>query len=140
MFKTIIKEICIILLITVAVGLILALIFYQYLPSNKVIPSKMTAYSTPEDVAKEIEEENQDELEPLNTIYTITDADLSLYKSQRSYNPGKVDPFAEVANTTAEETGSTTSTPSEGQASAPAVDRNTSDNYYTASGIGSGTK
>ncbi len=139
MFKTIIKEICIILLITVAVGLILALIFYQYLPNNKIIPSKITAYSTPEDVAKEIEEDNQEELEPLNTIFTVTDADLSLYRSERSYNPGKVDPFAESVDTPTGTEGTTPST-TEGQTSNPVVDRNTTDNYYTASGIGSGTK
>lgn len=140
MFKTIIKEICIILLITVAVGLILALIFYQYLPSNKIIPSKVTAYATPGEVSKEIEEDSQDEFEAVNTVFTVTDADLSLYKSEKSYNPGKVDPFAEVSNETAGAGNTTASTPSEGQASSPEVDRNTSDNYYTASGIGSGTK
>ena len=128
MFKTIIKEVSIILLITVAVGLILALIFYQYLPSNKIIPSKITAYSTPEEVAKEIEEDSQDELTPENKIYTVTDADLSLYRSEKSYNPGKVDPFAEVSDTSAEgEDG--TATPSEGQTSTPVVVPNTSDNY-----------
>lgn len=143
MFKTLIKEFCIVLLITLAVGLILALIFYQYLPSNKIIPSKITAYSTPEDVAKEIEEEEEEELEALNTVYTITDADLSLYKSEKSYNPGKVDPFAESAGTSEESGGSGVSAPSAsgGQtASSPDVNKNTTDNYYTASGVGSGTK
>ena len=71
MAKTIFKEIFIILLITVAVGLILAIIFYKYMPTNKIIPSKVSAYSTPDEVAKEIAEDTKDELEAENKIYTI---------------------------------------------------------------------
>ena len=52
MAKTILKEIFIIFLITLAVGLVLALIFYQYIPTNRIVPSKVTAYATPEEVAK----------------------------------------------------------------------------------------
>ena len=75
----------------------------------------------------------------INTIFTITDADLSLYKSEKSYNPGKVDPFAEAADTSTEGEGTTPSAPN-GETQTQVVDPNTSNNYYTAAGIGSGTK
>ena len=138
MAKTILKEIFIIFLITLAVGLVLALIFYQYIPTNRIVPSKVTAYATPEEVAKEIEDASQEELEGENKVFTITDADLALYRSERSYNPGKVNPFAKASSATSEQ-GSGQTTPSEGGTS-PNVDANTTDNYYTASGVGSGTK
>lgn len=134
MVKTIIKETFIILLITVAVAVIVALILYQYMPTNRVIPSKVTAYATPEEVAKEIDDQTTEkEYESENKLYTVTDSDLAKYRSEKNYNPGKVNPFEEVSN---EITEGTSSTPSTNQD----VDRNTTDNYYTASGVNSGTK
>ena len=56
MVKSIIKEIIIMLLLCVAILLILGVLFYDYIPSNKVVPSKI-AYSTPENIQEEIEEE-----------------------------------------------------------------------------------
>ena len=139
MAKTIIKELFIILLVTVAIGLVLAVIFYQYMPSNRIIPSKVTAYKASEEVAKEIEEESKSELLEYNEIYEITDADLSRYKKIDSYRPGKVDPFQEVSSqpgsSNSNETGnSSTATPE------PTVDKNTTDNFYTAANVNSGTK
>jgi uncharacterized SAM-binding protein YcdF (DUF218 family) len=41
MFKSVIKEILIMLLLCVAIVLILGVIFYNYIPTNKAIPNKL---------------------------------------------------------------------------------------------------
>ena len=139
MAKIIIKEMFITLLLTVAIGLVLAVIFYQYIPSNRIIPSKVTAYKASDEVAKEIQEKSESELLEYNEVFEITDTDLSRYKKIDSYRPGKVDPFQEVSSqpgsSNSNETGdSGTATPE------PTVDKNTTDNFYTAANVNSGTK
>ena len=95
MTKQVTKQILIILLSCIAIVLILALIFYQYIPSNKVIPAKVQAYSTPDSIKSEIEDSlNDQSLTAQSEFYEITDSDLEQYKSNKSYNPGKSDPFA----------------------------------------------
>lgn len=96
MAKTIIKETLIMLLLCVAIILILGAIFYDSIPSNKVIPPQLEAYTTPEKVKTEIEE-NITQFEKAEVSYEITSSDLSLYKQSRSYTSGKVDPFASSA-------------------------------------------
>ena len=51
MVKSAIKEIFIILLLSIAILLILGILFYDYIPINRVIPQK-EAYVTPENVKK----------------------------------------------------------------------------------------
>ena len=72
MAKSILKEVLIILLACVAIVLIMAVIFYNYMPSNKIVPAKVTAYETPANVEAEITE---DTIESYNTTseknYTI---------------------------------------------------------------------
>lgn len=143
MVKKIIKEVLIILLISVLIGLVLAIIFYNYVPSNKLVPSKVTAYSTPENVQKEIEDNTtEQEITQVNKTFEITDSDLSLYKKNKSYNPGKADPFA-TAETTSEANNTTNNGTSNGNSAnggGDNVDRNTTDNYYNAANISTGTK
>lgn len=93
MIKSVLKEICIMLLLCVAIVLVLGVIFYDYIPANKAVPNKLVAYSTPEDVKNKIEE-NIVEMEKENVTYTVTGADLNLYKQNKSYTAGKPDPFA----------------------------------------------
>lgn len=151
MKKNIFKEILITLLIVVAVVLVLAVVFYQYIPSNRVIPSKVTAYQASEEVSKEIDEQENAELMEQQRTYEITDADLSMYKQNDSYRPGKVDPFAAASSSTVEGGSSetpSTSNPSSGGSTGEAQptpqpeekDKNTTNNYYTASGLGGSTK
>ena len=92
MFKTIIKEAFILLLLCIAIVLILGILFYDYIPTNRVIPEK-EAYYTPENVKTEINEQIT-EMEKVEISYEITDADLSVYKQTSSYKPGKPDPFS----------------------------------------------
>ena len=97
MIKTVLKEICIMLLLCVAIVLILGVVFYDYIPANKAIPNKLEAYSTPENIKAEIEQ--QVEGTDLNTsggnyTYDITGAELSIYEQEGDYEAGKPDPFS----------------------------------------------
>ena len=67
MVKSIIKEIIIMLLLCVAILLILGVLFYDYIPSNKVVPGKI-AYSTPENIQEEVNEEVIDYSSSVSTI------------------------------------------------------------------------
>lgn len=103
MVKSIIKEILIMLLLCIAIVLILGLLFYDYIPTNKMLPAK-EAYVTPNEVKEEINE-TITELEKTEISYEITDADLNIYKQSSSYKPGKKDPFS-LANETTSSTNS----------------------------------
>ena len=50
MIKSIFKEICIMILLCIAIVLVLGVIFYDSIPTNKVVPNKLSAYTTPENV------------------------------------------------------------------------------------------
>ena len=54
MVKSVLKEICIILLLSVAILLILGIIFYEYIPINQTVPTR-EAYVTSENVKAEID-------------------------------------------------------------------------------------
>ena len=97
MFKSILKEICIILLLCIAIVLVLGVIFYDYIPTNKAIPNKLSAYVTPQDVKTEINEQIT-EINKVEVSYEITGTDINLYKQTHSYTPGKVDPFSASNN------------------------------------------
>lgn len=98
MIKTIIKETFIMILLCVAIILILGILFYDYIPSNKVVPVK-EAYETPNDVKEEVNEQIT-EIEKTEISYEVTEKDLKLYKQTSSYKPGKPDPFADLTNET----------------------------------------
>ena len=55
MVKSIIKEIIIILLLLLAVILALGVLFYDYIPNNKSVPT-VSAYKTADSVEKEVGE------------------------------------------------------------------------------------
>lgn len=102
MVKSIIKEIFIMLLLCIAIILILGILFYDYIPTNQVIPTK-EAYVTPNDVKNEINEQIA-EIEKTEISYEITDTDLNIYKQSSSYKPGKKDPFSLTTETTGNNT------------------------------------
>ena len=98
MIKTFFKEMIIVLLLCIAILVILSIIFYDYNPITKVVPNKI-AYSTPEDVRKELEEESVENTVSIeNKVYQIEGSDLNIYKSSKSYNPGKKDPFTSTTS------------------------------------------
>lgn len=103
MVKTVLKEVFIELLLIIAILVIVVILFYDYNPINKVMPNKI-AYTTPENIKNEIEEENiENEVNIENKVYTIEGSDLNIYKKSKTYNPSKENPFAstvENENTT----------------------------------------
>lgn len=146
MVKSVIKEICIMLLLCIAIALILGIIFYDYIPSNRVIPAK-EAYVTPNEVEEEINKQIT-EVEKTEVSYEITDADLNIYKQSSSYKPGKKDPFSKPgtsstssnnntnnnsnSNTTSNNNGSSKNddTSSKGD-----VDKNSTGTFFNDTGI-----
>jgi len=135
MAKTIFKEVLIILLVCVAIVLLMAVIFYNYIPTNKVIPAKVTAYQLPQNVEEIINETTIDSYNSSSINYTIDNADLSKYQATQSYNPGKADPFSATTEDT-----NTTINNNDAGTSNESVDQNVTDNYYTSQNISSGTK
>lgn len=92
MFKKIIKELGILLLLLIAITLILAVLFYDYIPTNKALPIKPEAYDIPEDIQKEIEQSSTEEQNIVRTYY-IDSLDLNNYESTKEYDKGKANPF-----------------------------------------------
>lgn len=91
--KSILKEIIIILLLCLTICLVLGVIFYDYIPTNKVVPSTVEAYKTSNTIKDEISQEIVD-YPKQNITLEITDSDLNMYKQDNSYSSGKANPFA----------------------------------------------
>lgn len=93
MAKTIIKEIFIFLLLLVVIALVLGVIFYDYVPNNKVVPTALKPYQLTEEVREELNETMSRSSENIVKTYYIDSSDLSVYASTKDYNKGKVNPF-----------------------------------------------
>lgn len=92
MAKNVIKEIIIVLLLCLAIILILGVILYEYVPSNKVIPEKVS-YTTPENVKEELNKADSTNI--ITTYeYNVEASDLNNYKRVSDYVPGKQNPFS----------------------------------------------
>ncbi len=99
MAKNIIKEIIIILLLILAIILVLGVLLYEYVPTNKIVPEKIS-YTTPENAKIELETEtNVDDTEVIIT-YQIDATDLRNYQKIQEYVPGKKNPFEQVKEET----------------------------------------
>ena len=123
MAKKVIKEIIIMLLLVLAIILILGVLLYEYVPSNKIIPDEV-AYTTPKAVQEELSKsENVDNDEVILT-YSVDSTDLDNYERINTYVPGKPNPFSPY-NETSTSGGDTT--------------QNGSSNSSTNSGNSSGT-
>lgn len=97
MAKNIIKEIIIILLLTLAIILVLGVLLYGYVPANKMIPEKVS-YTTPEQVKTELEADVNESDDELYIDYHIDSTQLNNYKKIQEYVPGKKNPFASLEN------------------------------------------
>ena len=106
MVKNIFKEIVIVLLLCLAIIIVLGVLLYEYVPTNKIIPEKK-AYTTPETIKSQIQEEVTEDTEIILT-YEVDSTDLDNYEKINDYNPGKVNPFSPYQ--TEEETNNTTNT------------------------------
>ena len=109
MTKTILKEIIIILLLLIAIILALGILFYDYIPSNKTIPSVET-YSMSETIKTELEEQITED-ETVLVTYEITSNDLKTYEKKGNYEKGKANPFSTYVSTP---TGGNTGTENDG--------------------------
>lgn len=82
MAKNIIKEIIIILLLCLAIILVLGVLLYEYVPSNKVIPEKVS-YTTPENVKEELNKADGVNEEEIIMEYKVEASDLNNYKKAK---------------------------------------------------------
>ena len=93
MAKKVIKEIIIMLLLCLEIILILGVLLYEYVPSNKIIPEEVS-YTTPADVQEELNKSENLENEQVILTYSIDATDLNNYERINSYVPGKTNPFS----------------------------------------------
>ena len=105
MKKDILKEIIITLLLALVVILVLGVLLYEYIPSNKIVPEKVS-YTTPENIAEEINTDTNVEDSQVVVTYQIDSTDLKNYKKIQEYVPGKKNPFGSLEETN--EVGGTT--------------------------------
>lgn len=92
MVKSIVKEVIIILLLLLAVILALGVLFYDYIPNNKTVPS-VQAYKTSDSVSREIAEQVTEDA-PILVTYRVTEEDLKQLQQAKTYKPGKANPFS----------------------------------------------
>lgn len=113
MAKTVIKEIFIMLILCATLALVLAVVFYDYIPINKVVPEPI-AYTMPKELSEVKEELNtsfMDKSEDLVVSYSIEPEDLVGFKQTKEYEAGKANPFEVYEEETEEdENGSSSAT------------------------------
>ncbi len=93
MAKKVIKEIIIMLLLCLAIILVLGVLLYEYVPSNKIIPEEVS-YTTPQEVQEELSKSEDVENDQVILTYSIDATDLNNYERINSYVPGKTNPFS----------------------------------------------
>lgn len=108
MAKNIIKEIIILLLLTLAIILILGVLLYGYSPSSKVLPEAVS-YTTPESVREELASSANEDEDQMVMTYEITASDLKNYQRVNDYVQGKRNPFASTATSQNGNSGNTAS-------------------------------
>ena len=137
MAKNIIKEIIIVLLLTLAILLILGVILYEYVPANKQLPEEIS-YKTPQNVKEKLVSiEGVDEDKVILT-YELNQTDLYNYQRTNEYKPGKTNPFStyeqKETNTTSQNgtASSSNSGTSTGTTSGTSTGTTSSNAIYTA--------
>lgn len=147
MVKSILKETFIMLLLCVAIVLLLGILFYDYIPSNRVVPEKKE-YLSSETVKEELETTTDNTTNDIiPKVYKITDSDLEKYKQESSYKPGKKDPFSSpeeknenVENKDGNNTGNTNTNDgntqnNEQKNETPNKDKNSTGTFFNDEGI-----
>jgi hypothetical protein len=128
MAKTVIKEIFIFLLLLLVIALVLGIMFYDYIPNNKTVPTALKQYELAPEAQEELNETMSRSSENIVKTYYIDSSDLSAYASTKDYNKGKVNPFEDYTseNTTNNTTNNTNTknTNTTGNKTTNTVDRN----------------
>lgn len=110
MFKKIIKEIAILILLIVAIGLVCVIFFYDYNPISATIPKQVEAYTLDAETEKELEETlTAQETQELVKTYIVDESDLSAYESSNDYDKGKPNPFSKYSTDSSTATDNNTS-------------------------------
>lgn len=130
--KSIIKEIFIILLLCLTICLVLGVIFYDYIPTNKVVPSTVEAYKTSNTIKDEISQEIVD-YPKQNITLEITDSDLTMYGKDHIYESGKANPFAPAS---AGVSGNTTTNTINGGSNTNNSNLDSTDKFFNSTGLG----
>lgn len=130
--KSIIKEIFIILLLCLTICLVLGVIFYDYIPTNKVVPSTVEAYKTSNTIKDEISQEIVD-YPKQNITLEITDSDLTMYGKDHIYESGKANPFAPAS---AGVSGNTTTNTINGGSNTNNSNPDSKDQFFNSTGLG----
>ena len=117
--KNIIKEIAIMLLLLAAIVLGLGVLFYDYIPSSKVVPT-ILENKTPENITEELSETITNNSEEVLITYEVDSKDLKVYEKTKDYNAGNPNPFSyyttgTVNNTNKDNTTSTKPIPQTGE-------------------------
>lgn len=123
MSKNIIKEIIIILLLTLAIILVLGVLLYGYVPANKIIPEKIS-YTTPEEAKSELEADINENDEELYIDYHIDSTQLNNYQKIQEYVPGKKNPFSSLESENEIETNTNTSKDNQTQTNTSGTQKN----------------
>lgn len=93
MTKNVFKEIVIVLLLCLAIILLLGVILYDYVPTNKIVPEEIN-YSTSKEVKDELKNADEVDADKVILTYTLDQTDLNNYQSINDYRPGKTNPFS----------------------------------------------
>ena len=107
MVKSVIKEILIIILLIVAILLILGIMFYEYTPNSKQVPTAVAEYTLSETIKAQ---ETQNIIE----TYRVDDDDLALDRRKKIYEEGKINPFSKSAEDPSSSNNSSSNTNSSG--------------------------
>ena len=133
MAKKVIKEMIIILLICLAIILILGVLLYEYVPSNKIIPDAVS-YTTPEAVQEELSKSEDVENDEIILTYSVDSTDLDNYERINTYVPGKPNPFSPYNETTTSGENTTQNGSSTGASGNTGSGNSTGTNQSTNSG------
>lgn len=99
MIKSVIKEILIILLLIVAILLILGIMFYEYTPNSKKVPTAVAEYTLSADVESELNETIKvSQTQNIIETYRVDNDDLELDRRKKNYEQGKINPFSKSTN------------------------------------------
>lgn len=93
MVKSIIKEAIIMLLVCLAILLVLCILLYDFIPSNKILPAEVS-YQASEEIRQELDSAVNGETTEVVLSYEVTATDLKNYEKSDDYNAGKVNPFS----------------------------------------------
>ena len=127
MIKKILKEGIILILLLVAIVLILGVLFYDYIPTGKVVPV-VEQYQTSQDIKNEIQETVVTENQEIIVTYEIDNTDLKTYEKSKDYDKGKENPFADYTAQVAEDPDKTNTTKPNGNNSGNSNNTNTTNN------------